>query len=114
MDKNYIENHIITNNINISTLSSIKLITILMEQIETIKGITGPEKKKYVIQLLNDFINNDDNIFIKSNNLNLIINIKLLLDSNVIDDVIDTIVLCVDGAIQINNKIKSNCCFPKK
>lgn len=114
MDKNYIENHIISNNIDISTLSSIKLITILMEQIETIKGIIGSEKKKNVIQLLNDFINNDDNIFIKSNNLNLIINIKLLLDSKVIDDIIDTIVLCVDGAIQINKKIKSNCCFPKK
>lgn len=114
MDKNYIENHIINNNIDISSLSSIKLITILMEQMEKIKDITGPEKKKYVIQLLNEFINNDDNIFIESNNLNLIINIKLLLDSKVIDDIIDTVVLCVDGAIDINNKIKNNCCFPKK
>ena len=114
MNKNYIENHIINNNIDISTLSPIKLITILMEQMETIKGINGQEKKNYVIRLLNEFIENDENIFIKANNINLIINIKLLLDSKVISDIIDTVVLCVDGAININKKIRSGCCFPKK
>lgn len=114
MDKNYIEKHIINNNIDISTLSSIKLITIIMEQIETIKSINGEEKKKYVIRILNDFINTDDNIFIKANNNNLIINIKLLLDSKVVSDIIDTVVLCVDGAVNINNQIKSGCCIPKK
>jgi len=115
MDKSYIENHIINNNnIDIKTLSPIKLITILMEHIETIKNINGEEKKKYVIRILNDFINTDDNIFIKANNNNLIINIKLLLDSKVVSDIIDTVVLCVDGAVNINNQIKSSCCIPKK
>lgn len=115
MDKNYIETHIINNNtIDITTLSPIKLITILMEQIETIKNITGEQKKNYVIRILNDIINTDDNIFIKANNNNLIINIKLLLDSKVVSDIIDTIVLCVDGAVNINNQIKSGCCIPKK
>ena len=37
-----------------------------------------------------------------------------LLESNIISDIIDTIVLCVDGVVKINNKIKSNCCFPCK
>lgn len=114
MDKSYIENHIINNNIDIKTLSPIKLITILMEHIETIKNINGEEKKNYVIRILNDFINTDDNIFIKANNNNLIINIKLLLDSKVVSDIIDTVVLCVDGAVNINNQIKSSCCIPKK
>ena len=85
-----------------------------MEQVETIKNLDGSAKKDYVIKILKEFINNDENIFTKSNNLNLIININQLLDSNIILDIIDTIVLCVDGVVKINNKIKNNCCFPTK
>jgi hypothetical protein len=83
-----------------------------MEQVETIKGLNGDAKKNYVINILKEFINNDENIFNKSNNTNLIINVNQLLESNIILDIIDTIVLCVDGVIKINNKI--NCCFPTK
>lgn len=114
MDKNHIENYIIINNIDITSLSSMQLITIIMEQVETIKDLKGNDKKNFVINLLKEIINNDDNIFIKSNNLNLIVNINQLLDSNIISDIIDTIILCVDGVVKINNKIKSNCCFPTK
>lgn len=114
MDKNHIENHIISNNIDIASLSSMQLITLIMEQVETIKGLKGNEKKDYVIKLLNEFITTDDNIFVKSNNLNIIINLTHLLDSKIINDIIDTIVLCVDGVVKINNKIKSSCCIPSK
>jgi hypothetical protein len=114
MDKNHIENYIVINNIDISSLSSMQLITIIMEQVETIKELKGNDKKQYVIKLLKGIIDTDDNIFVKSNNLNLIININQLLESNIVTDIIDTIVLCVDGVVKINNKIKSNCCFPFK
>ena len=115
MDKNHIENYLVINNIDISSLSSTKLIIIIMEQVETIKNLPGPEKKAFVIKILTSIISNDDNIFVKSNNLNIIININQLLESNLISDFIDTIVLCVDGVVKINNKIKSNCyCFTSK
>jgi len=113
MDKNFIENYIICNNIDLSSLSSMQLITIIMEQVETVKGLKGNEKKTFVINLLYDFINTDDanNIFVKCNNQNLLINIQHLLNTNIISDIIDTIVLCVDGVVKINNKIKSKCCI---
>jgi len=114
MDKNHIENYIINNNIDICSLSSLQLITIIMEQVETVKNIKGDQKKQFVINLLTEIISSNDNIFAKSNNLNLIININKLLESNIVSDIIDTIVLCVDGVVKINNKIKSNCCFPCK
>ena len=85
-----------------------------MEQVETIKDLKGNAKKEYVINILKEFINNDENIFTKSNNLNLIINVNQLLESDIILDIIDTIVLCVDGVVKINTKIKNNCCFPTK
>ena len=81
MDKNHIENYIIINNIDITSLSSMQLITIIMEQVETIKDLKGNDKKIFVINLLKEIINNDDNIFIKSNNLNLIVNINQLFNS---------------------------------
>lgn len=115
MNKEHIENYILNNNIDIRSLSSLQLITIIMEQVETIKDLKGDDKKKYVIKLLNEIITNDDNIFTKSNNLNLIINITNLLDANIVSDIIDTIVLCVDGVVKINDKIKSSCyCLPFK
>jgi|688.fasta_scaffold737035_2 hypothetical protein len=112
MDKKFIENYIIINNIDISSLSSLQLITIIMEQVETIKGLKGNDKKDYVIKLLLDFIKDDDknNIFVKCNNPTLLININQLLETNIISDIIDTIVLCVDGVVKINTKIKSKCC----
>ncbi len=114
MDKNYIENYIIQNNIDISALSSIQLITILMEQVETIKGLKGADKKNYVIRLLNELIGSDDNLFIKTNNLTLILNTSKLLESNMIGDIIDTIISCINGDVNLKSNIKKACCFPVK
>lgn len=114
MDKNYIENYIIQNNIDISALSSIQLITILMEQVETIKGLKGADKKNYVIRLLNELIGSDDNLFIKTNNLTLILNTSKLLETNMIGDIIDTIISCINGDVNLKSNIKKACCFPVK
>ena len=86
-----------------------------MEEIELLSHLKGNEKKSLVISLLHEFINNDDNIFIKGNNPNIITTLTNLLDSNIVLDIIDTIVACASGTLKINDKIKASCfCFSKK
>ena len=115
MDKNNIELKLVNNNIDLNVINSIQLITFIMEEIELLKHLKGNEKKELVINILKEFINNNDNVFIKANNQNIIIAITSLLNTNIALDIIDTIVLCADGAIKINNEIKSSCfCLPKK
>ena len=115
MDKNNIELKLIKHNIDLNSINSIQLITFIMEEIELLKHLKGNEKKELVINILKEFINNNDNVFIKANNQNIIIAITSLLNTNIALDIIDTIVLCADGAIKINNEIKSSCfCLPKK
>uniref|UniRef100_A0A6C0EPW4 Uncharacterized protein n=1 Tax=viral metagenome TaxID=1070528 RepID=A0A6C0EPW4_9ZZZZ len=115
MDKNNIEIKLINNNIDLNIINSIQLITFIMEEIELLKHLKGNEKKELVINILKEFINNNDNVFIKANNENIIIAITSLLNTNIALDIIDTIVSCADGAIKINNEIKSNCfCLNKK
>lgn len=115
MDKNNIEIKLVNNNIDLKVINSIQLITFIIVEIELLKHLKGNEKKELVINILKEFINNNDNIFIKANNENIIIAINNLLNTNIALDIIDTIVECADGAIQINNKIKSNCfCLTKK
>ena len=115
MDKNNIELKLVNNNIDLNIINSIQLITFIMEEIESLKHLKGNEKKDLVINILKEFIDNNDNVFIKANNQNIIIAISNLLNTNIALDIIDTIVECADGAIKINNKLKSNCfCLTKK
>ena len=115
MNKNNIELKLINNNIDLNSINAIQLISFIMEEIETVKDLKGQQKKDAVISILQEFIMNDDNVFIKSNNPTIIISIHNLLDNQIATDIIDTIVLCANGAIKINEKIKDNCfCFFKK
>ena len=115
MNKNNIELKLVNNNIDLNVINSIQLINFIMEEIELLKHLKGNEKKNLVINILKEFIDNNDNIFIKANNQNIIIAITNLLNTNIALDIIDTIVACADGAIKINNEIKSSCfCLPKK
>ena len=115
MNKNNIELKLITNNIDLNSINAIQLITFIMEEIEKIKNLNGQQKKELVINILKEFIMDDDNVFIKGTNLNIIISINNLLDSEIVFDIIDTIVLCANGAVKINQKIKANCfCYSKK
>ena len=115
MNKNNIELKLINNNIDLNSINAIQLISFIMEEIETVKDLKGQQKKDAVISILQEFIMNNDNVFIKSNNSTIIISIHNLLDNQIATDIIDTIVLCANGAIKINEKIKANCfCFLKK
>lgn len=115
MDKNNIELKLLSHNVDLNSINAIQLITIIMEEIELISTLKGASKKELVLSILHQFTMDDDNIFIKTNNLNIIIAINNLLESKIAMDIIDTIVACADGAVKINNKIKSSCfCFAKK
>ena len=115
MNKNNIEVKLINHNIDLNSINSIQLITFIMEEIELLKHLKGNEKKELVINILKEFIDNNDNVFTKSNNQNIIISITSLINSDIILDIIDTIVACAAGAIKINNEIKSKCfCLTKK
>ena len=115
MDKNNIEIKLIKHNIDLNSINSIQLITFIMEEIELIKHLKGNEKKELVINILKEFIDNNDNVFIKANNQNIIIAVSHLLNTDIVLDIIDTIVACADGAIKINNEIKARCfCLSKK
>ena len=115
MDKNNIEIKLIKHNIDLNSINSIQLITFIMEEIELLKHLNGNEKKELVINILKEFIDNNDNVFIKANNQNIIIAVSHLLNTNIALDIIDTIVACADGAIKINNDIKASCfCLSKK
>jgi hypothetical protein len=115
MDKDNIELKLINHRIDLNLINSIQLITFIMEEVELLKTLKGADKKIVVINILNEFIKDDNNVFIKVNNLNIIIALNKLLESQIVLDIIDTIVACADGAIKINDKIKTNCfCFSKK
>jgi hypothetical protein len=115
MDKDNIELKLINLNIDLNSINSIQLITFIMEEVELLKTLKGKDKKKVVINILTEFIKDDNNVFIKANNQNIIIALNNLLDSQIVLDIIDTIVACADGAIKINDKIKTTCfCFSKK
>jgi Flp pilus assembly CpaF family ATPase len=105
MNKNNIELKLVNNNIDLNSINAIQLISFIMEEIETIKNLKGQQKKDVVISILHEFIMNDDNIFVKGNNPNIIISINNLLDTRIASDIIDTIVACADCAIKINEKI---------
>jgi hypothetical protein len=115
MDKDNIELKLINLSIDLNSINSIQLITFIMEEVELLKTLKGADKKVVVINILNEFIKDDNNVFIKANNQNIIIAINKLLESQIVLDIIDTIVACADGAIKINDKIKTSCfCFSKK
>lgn len=115
-NKHIIETKILNNNnLEIATMSALQLITFIMEEIELINDIKGKDKKSLVISILNDFSKNNDNIFNMANNETILKTITYLLESNVISDIIDSLVSCANGLVKLNNStIKSGCCFIKK
>jgi len=97
-------------------MNVMEFITLIMEEVEFDGSLKkGHEKKGKVIDIINEFLTNDNNIFIKNNNLAIINNLANLNSNNMITDVIENIIKCSSGAVNINNAIKSSClCFNKK
>ena len=96
-------------------MNVMELITLIMEEVEHDLNLKGGEKKGKVIDIVNEFLTNDNNIFIKNNNLAIINNLVNLNANGMISDVIENIIICSSGAVKINKVIKTNCfCFNKK
>ena len=97
-------------------MNVMEFITIIMEEVEFDRSLKkGCEKKEKVIDIINEFLTNDNNIFIKNNNLAIINNLANLNSNNMITDVIENIIKCSSGVVKINNAIKTTCfCFNKK
>lgn len=100
----------IANKINMNVM---EFITLIMEEVEFDRSLKkGCEKKEKVIDIINEFLTNDNNIFIKNNNLAIINNLSNLNSNNLISDIIENIISCSSGAVKINKVLKSNCfCF---
>lgn len=110
-NKHILETKIINNNFEIATMTVLQLITFIMEEIELINNIKGSDKKKLVISILDDFSKNNDNIFNMASNTEIIKNITYLLESNIISDIIDSLVSCANGLVKLHAPIKKSCCF---
>jgi hypothetical protein len=108
----FLENILIQNNVDIRKINSMQLITIIMEEVEKDKDLKGSEKKTKVINIIKEFVTNDNNILSKSNNNTTIEHLDTLLKNDLISDIIENIIYCAEGAVELNKKIKSTCfCF---
>jgi len=111
----FIENVLIENKIDVRKINSIQLITIAMEVVEKNKDLKGSEKKDKVINIIKEFATNDNNIISKCGNNTTIEHLNMLLSNELVSDVIENIIYCAEGAIELNKKIKKSCfCFNLK
>jgi len=109
-----LETILVKNNIDIKNINSMQFITIIMEEVEKNKDLKGPQKKEKVIDIIKEFVNNDNNILSKCDNKITIDHLNMLLSNELISDIIENIIYCAEGAVELNKKIKSKCfCFKK-
>jgi hypothetical protein len=115
MNKNNIELKIIDKKIDINTISTFDLINFIIQEVEEIKELDkkGPEKKQLVINLIEDFVVDENNIFCKSGNLNIIYSLITLKNTNMIGEIIDNIIYCANGKLNLDliSKSKKKKCF---
>lgn len=113
MNKTAIETKLTTKDYDLTSSNPVQLITFIMEEIELLSNMTGSQKKALVLEIIKDFINSDNNIFIINNNNDIINHLIKLIETQIASDIIDMIVKCADGNININIRNPS-CCLPKK
>jgi len=107
MDKHIIEKLILENDFNIASINYIQLIIFILNEIDyRFKYVTYEEKKALVNNILTEFINDGNNIFCKSNNHQLIYNLINLYNKNNINEIINIIIICIDGSNNIKRKKK--------
>jgi hypothetical protein len=80
-----------------------------MEEVEKMKDLKGIEKKTKVIEIIKEFVNNNNNILSKCENKSTIDNLNTILNNELISDIIENIIFCAEGAVELNKKIKSTC-----
>ena len=113
MNKNNIELKIIEKSIDINTITTFDLINFIIQEVEEVKDLKkkGPEKKQLVINLIEDFIIDGENIFCKSNNHSVIYDLITLKNTNMIGAMIDNFIYCANGKLNLDLKSNKKKCF---
>ena len=101
MNTDILANIIGENDLNL--INSMQLIKSVMEHVEKLENTASGEKKLIVINVLQDFIKYYDNA--------LSIDIKNLLESDIITHIIEDFIFTSKTKIDINNKKKVRKCF---
>ena len=108
MNKNNIELKIIEKGIDMNIIKPIDLLNFIILEVEELKELKkkGAQKKQLVLDIIEDFIRDADNIFCKSNNHDVIYSLLNLKNSNIIGDIIDNIIYCANGNLYLNSTLK--------
>ena len=109
MNKNNIELAIIQKDITINNISTIDLINFIILEVENVKELykKGVEKKQLVLDIIEDFIRDADNIFCKANHHEIIYSLLNLQNTKLIGEIIDNIIYCANGKLDLNLKKKN-------
>lgn len=114
MNKNNIELAIIQKEITINNITTIDLINFIILEVENVKELSkkGAEKKQLVLDIIEDFIRDADNIFCKANHHEIIYSLLNLQNTKIIGELIDNIIYCANGNLILNsNKKKKFFCL---
>ena len=113
MNKNNIELAIIEKEIIISNITTIDLINFIILEVENVKELykKGSDKKQLVLDIIDDFIRDADNIFCKANNHDVIYSLLNLKNCKLISEIIDNIIYCTTGKLDLNIKKKKFFCL---
>lgn len=109
MNKNNIELAIIQKDIVITEIKTIDLINFIIMEVENVKELykKGEQKRQLVLDIVNDFIIDADNIFCKANNHDIIYSLLNLQNNKLIGEIVDNIVFCANGKLDLNLKKKN-------
>ena len=109
MNKNNIELAIIQKEISIATIKTIDLINFIILEVENIKELykKGEEKKQLVLDIIEDFIKDANNIFCRVNNHEIIYSLLNLQNTKLIGEIIDNIIYCANGNLNVNSTKKT-------
>jgi len=113
MNKNNIELRIIEKQISIQTITTLDLINFIILEVENVKELykKGADKKQLVLDIIEDFIKDADNIFCKANNHEIIYSLLNLKNTKLISEVIDNIIYCANGNLNIKSNKKKFFCL---
>lgn len=86
--------------------SAIDLVKIAMQEVEKMKGMTGVEKQKMVIDIIEEVAKGEDGVIGTSDDLipkYIMDGVKALLDYNLVPSVVNVIIDASNGKLDVNN-----------
>lgn len=113
MNKNNIELKIIEKEISITSITTLDLINFIILEVENVKELykKGADKKQLVLDIIEDFIRDADNIFCKANNHEIIYSLLNLKNTKLIEEIVDNIIYCANGNLKLKSNKKKFLCF---